>query len=1101
MTKILLLAPLMLLMMIGIAGATTPILPSGTQYYMNITVGSWASVHSTNVQQMLVINMSKYSTYFNTTPYNIRFTYPSGGNIHSWVEDNFSSTTKAMVVWVNITNTTTQIEMDMGAKTTNWFNNTWDGIAPQLTSTYAQYDDGAGVFPYYTNFAGTSVPSSMTTLGTGTTFNNGAIVAPSDFFETTSTVYNTQTQITDSYISSITYGTSGDEAGTAFVVSSSGGQYTVNSWLAASTGTGEFYSGINDYFSTTSDFTCSSVKDGAFTSSSTTSSSTGIWSLWATSTDSYCNINYGTPQTLTSDIPPSGSYYLMAGASSGASTVTYKWVRTRAYPPSGTMPSTSFGTVQQAPVVSLFISPNPATYGQSITITATCPTNTDTCAIDYPSLGTTIASGTGSATYTYDAFVLGAGTYSSFYAVDGTLGTSSPPQTLTINQNSTYTFTLTSCGAQIYPYTCTTTGTISTHNNQLGANLYLNTNLLGSTTTSISNTIANTLGYFPYTFNTLGNGNYISNSLTANFLLYVPIYATNVISTTTINTAYLSSPFTWNTYYPIKIYTQSPSSTLNYTLIQNINNAQSVLTANALNISYIPPANQLTGDYVYQIIERQAANSRNLEFTIAANTLNMTDMNSAINYSSLIQYFPILAHTPTWTAKPSSWYIESPSIVPQITQNTSAGAVFSTNVVGAFTPKIHLVYPFASFIMNYTDNPKVQNSITIQTFQLTLANSIIPSLRNIANMTIYDQETFNSIANANATFNTSITFNNYIFSRIFSNDTDTNGKYFLQTQKSNFQNPNITFQLNGTVSKPLFFAPSQFFCPSTVSYGSAAAYQIGLVDTNGTKYSFYVYTSTGSSAAGYILFINELQGVSARAAESLIIPPSLPMAVPLEQTGQEYQYIIYSANCKNTYYKGSFVDPTNPTYLTLATGPNQAVFYNTTNVTGACALNVSVDPYKLLCAASDSNAEVYQYKLEIFNSTNVLGQTSLVKVVYENSSSFSYNSTLPINQSYSYALYAYAFKKFDPTFLVNGGPLNIRQIQLSAPLLGIFAFILMLTLLFIGLNTGKVLIMLLLVDVGLLAVSMLNLAQIPTIATVLFIFIGAIISIWSIKAR
>jgi hypothetical protein len=525
------------------------------------------------------------------------------------------------------------------------------------------------------------------------------------------------------------------------------------------------------------------------------------------------------------------------------------------------------------------------------------------------------------------------------------------------------------------------------------------------------------------------------------------------------------------------------------------------LTANALNISYIPPANQITGDYVYQIIERQAANSRNLEFTIAANTLNMTDMNSAINYSSLIQYFPILAHTPTWTAKPSSWYIESPSIVSQITQNTSAGAVFSTNVVGAFTPKIHLVYPFASFIMNYTDNPKVQNSITIQTFQLTLANSIIPSLRNIANMTIYDQETFNSIANANATFNTSITFNNYIFSRIFSNDTDTNGKYFLQMQKSNFQNPNITFQLNGTVSKPLFFAPSQFFCPSTVSYGSAAAYQIGLVDTNGTKYSFYVYTSTGSSAAGYILFINELQGVSARAAESLIIPPSLPMAVPLEQTGQEYQYIIYSANCKNTYYKGSFVDPTNPTYLTLATGPNQAVFYNTTNVTGACALNVSVDPYKLLCAASDSNAEVYQYKLEIFNSTNVLGQTSLVKVVYENSSSFSYNSTLPINQSYSYALYAYAFKKFDPTFLVNGGPLNIRQIQLSAPLLGIFAFILMLTLLFIGLNTGKVLIMLLLVDVGLLAVSMLNLAQIPTIATVLFIFIGAIISIWSIKAR
>ena len=146
MNKLAILIPVMLLAFIGVAGASAPVLPSGTQYYVNITIGSWASVHSTNVQQMLVINMSKYSSYLNTTPYNIRFTYPSGGNVHSWVEDNFSSTTKAMVVWVNITNTTTQIELDIGAKTTNWFNNTWDGLAPQLSSTYAEYDNGASVF-------------------------------------------------------------------------------------------------------------------------------------------------------------------------------------------------------------------------------------------------------------------------------------------------------------------------------------------------------------------------------------------------------------------------------------------------------------------------------------------------------------------------------------------------------------------------------------------------------------------------------------------------------------------------------------------------------------------------------------------------------------------------------------------------------------------------------------------------------------------------------------------------------------------------------------------------------------------------------------------
>ena len=680
-------------------------------------------------------------------------------------------------------------------------------------------------------------------------------------------------------------------------------------------------------------------------------------------------------------------------------------------------------------------------------------------------------------------------------------------QTLTVNQNSTYKFTLASCGTQVYPYSCNTVGTIKTYNNQVIASLYLNNNLLGTTNSVISNTISNTIGYFPYTFNTLGNGNYIAQSLSSTFLLYEPIYASNVlptgtVSTKTIDSSYLTTPYTWNTFYPIKIYTTSPSNTLEYTLSQTLGSTQALLANNALNLSYVPPANQVTGNYIYQITEGQLQNPQTLTFTIAANTLNMTDINSAINYSSLYQYFPILAHTPTWTVKPASWYILSSNSVPQITQNTSAGAVFSTNVVGSFTPQIYLKYPFASaFLLNYTNNPKVQNSITIQPFLFVLANSISSSLRDIANLTVYNQETFNSIAGANVTFNISTTFNNYLFSKIISNNTDTNGKYFLEILKSNYQNPNITFQLNGTISKPLFFAPAQLFCPSTVAYGSSANYQIGLVDTNGTKYSFYVYTNTGSSAAGYILFINELQGVSARGAESLVVPPSLPMAVPLEQTGQEYQYIIYSPNCKSVYYKGSFVDPTNPTYLTLTTGASQAVFYNTTNVTGACALNSSTNPYKVVCAASDSSAEVYRYKLDIFNSTNVLGATSLVRQVYENSSVFSYNTTLPINQSYSYAIYAYAFKKYDPIFLVNGGPLITQQIRLSAPLLGVFALVLLLTLAFTGIKTGKIVILMLLINVGLLAVAMLNLVQIPTVVSAVFIFIGLIISIWSIKAR
>jgi hypothetical protein len=273
------------------------------------------------------------------------------------------------------------------------------------------------------------------------------------------------------------------------------------------------------------------------------------------------------------------------------------------------------------------------------------------------------------------------------------------------------------------------------------------------------------------------------------------------------------------------------------------------------------------------------------------------------------------------------------------------------------------------------------------------------------------------------------------------------------------------------------------------------------VDTNGTKYNFYIYTSAGSSAQDYILFINELQGVTPVSAMSLSIPASLPMAVPLEVTSKEYQYTIYNPSCTSVYYTGSFVDPTNPTYITLTTGTSQAVIYNMTNATGACTLNTSANPYRLACAASDSKSQVYRYVLDIYKQINVIGSTSLVSENVFNTSAFSFNTTLPINASYSYSLFAYAFIQYDPLFLVNGGLLNFTKVRLSAPLLGFFAFLLMLTLIKAGEQTGKPIILLLLVDCGLFIVSILNLVQVPTSVAVAFIIIGAIFSVWSIKVR
>ena len=172
-------------------------------------------------------------------------------------------------------------------------------------------------------------------------------------------------------------------------------------------------------------------------------STSAVYSFsWVGTGSQYYAVAYSPATSADTTITFSSPLYAFIGTTFAAQntatqtfTVSAQWLRTRAYPPSGVMPSVTFGAVQSASA-SLTISPNPATYGKNITITATCPVSTNSCAIDYPSLGTTLASGTGSATYTYNAFVLGVGTYSSFYANDITLGTNSIGQTLTVNKVS-----------------------------------------------------------------------------------------------------------------------------------------------------------------------------------------------------------------------------------------------------------------------------------------------------------------------------------------------------------------------------------------------------------------------------------------------------------------------------------------------------------------------------------------------------------------------------------------------------------------------------------------------------------------------------------------
>ena len=432
MNKLILLTPLLLLVMIGIAGATTPsAFPSGIQYYVPINLtNSQTTATPANFQQMLTFNALAICTAKLCAPHlnNTEFFYVNGTVMPSWYEsgagisNNYGSNDLAsssnVIAWVKLSpagfvpaSGTNTIYIGFASNSTNLFSNTITGEAPQLSSTYAEYDDGANVFSFYANFAGTTLPTGWTVLSTGTTFNNGAIVGPTDFLETTSKYPIAYSNILEGYISSITYGTSGDNAGFAYTVDVNGNDYTVTSaYLTLGTGAGEVYNGQVDFFSTTTDLSMVTSNGGAGSAhASPIADSTGVWSLWTTSTTGYLSVNYGTATTVTTNIPPAGDYYILTGSSANGPTVTYNWFRTRAYPPAGIMPSVSFGAVVCISPT-LAISPNPSTYGQATTLTATAVcSSADNVAIDYPTLGTAIATGTGSATYTYNPFSLGAG--------------------------------------------------------------------------------------------------------------------------------------------------------------------------------------------------------------------------------------------------------------------------------------------------------------------------------------------------------------------------------------------------------------------------------------------------------------------------------------------------------------------------------------------------------------------------------------------------------------------------------------------------------------------------------------------------------------------
>ncbi len=177
------------------------IIPKGVLYYMPAYLSSTSTTAmDANTQAQFHFDAGAYQGHEANNMQNfVAFNGVSGSLYDCWLAGNVLNeqqtanlyTSNILDIWCTIPDSgwlvDNNIYFGFYSTSTNNFNSVgpW-GESPVLSSTYAQYDDGALVFPkLYQNFAGTSTPSgwveSGVTQNNGVTMTSGNILTTSDF--------------------------------------------------------------------------------------------------------------------------------------------------------------------------------------------------------------------------------------------------------------------------------------------------------------------------------------------------------------------------------------------------------------------------------------------------------------------------------------------------------------------------------------------------------------------------------------------------------------------------------------------------------------------------------------------------------------------------------------------------------------------------------------------------------------------------------------------------------------------------------------------------------------------------------------------------------
>lgn len=323
----------------------------GSISYVQITLtNNQGTSTASPFQQLIVVDSAAYSSYINSNWNNVDFTTGPGGTgstLQAWVETNASNGSPSTRVWVSLPSGIA------GSSTATIYMNFMPnpvlsasgptGESSNLSATYGQYDNGALVFPFYDNFAGSGLDSKWQSIGPTLASQNNRLILTGPNAAVVSTNPVAAGTTFEAFVNN-SYNPGWAAVG-VLPPYTSGNPADAYSVMYYNSGPGE-EGGIAETGAWPGGWGCCADGETGWNGLGFKGGVYGV--TWpATGNEVYLIPGTGIRTSSDASMAFGSNIYLMINAYStwDSGTFVINWARTRAYPPGGVMPSVGFGSV------------------------------------------------------------------------------------------------------------------------------------------------------------------------------------------------------------------------------------------------------------------------------------------------------------------------------------------------------------------------------------------------------------------------------------------------------------------------------------------------------------------------------------------------------------------------------------------------------------------------------------------------------------------------------------------------------------------------------------------------------------------------------------